>query len=175
MRQIERHRVVLSYAREDKPFAQLLADHLTDGSSRAIDVWYDRVIAAGADWRRTIDEKVDGCESLVVIVSEAALASPQVAFEIGRASVVPGRTLPVLCPGAPVRIVQTPIFLGLFGNTQATDMVLLLPHLLTRCGLVLPPRLEAFLSSQLGESIQEAIRKRSESNVEMPLDLRNRS
>ncbi len=71
--------VFISYAREDEAFALALARALRD---RGVPVWIDKLrILAGVNWDRAIDEALERCARLVVVLSSSAVASEQVQSE----------------------------------------------------------------------------------------------
>jgi hypothetical protein len=96
--------VFLSYASSDRAIAEAIRTHL---EAAGISCWIDhRDIAAGsASWTESIIEALNSCRVLVVVVSAAANASPQVRREVERAvdkrlTIVPLRVEDVLPAGA---------------------------------------------------------------------------
>lgn len=69
----------LSYSRKQFYFAESLMLRL---ERRRVSVWFDtHRIHAGADWRKSIDQGLAACTSLVLIASHEALASKDVNYE----------------------------------------------------------------------------------------------
>lgn len=72
-------KVFISYSRTDKEFAGKLVDSLT---SLGHDVWIDvEDISAGTSWSDAIQQALDTCEALLVIVTPISMASKNVADE----------------------------------------------------------------------------------------------
>jgi hypothetical protein len=79
--------VFLSYAKEDRARARLIAGVL---ESCGWSVFLDRKIAAGQDWRQTVQSELDGAGAVVVLWSRASVESTWVIEEAerGRARLV---------------------------------------------------------------------------------------
>ena len=75
--------VFISYAREDRDRARLLADALQD---RGWSVWWDRKIVAGEAFDQTIEEQLETASSVVVLWSAHSIGSEWVRNEAGLAS-----------------------------------------------------------------------------------------
>lgn len=86
-------RIFLSYAHEDRPFAEKLAHVL---QARDHEVWWDRNLGSGAEFRREIGRQLRDCEAAIVIWSQHALESPWVLDEADQA-VGDKKYLPVSC------------------------------------------------------------------------------
>src|ERR1700680_2194830 len=72
--------VFLSYASADRERALHVADLL---AANGIPVWIDRKsIAGGTSWSAEIVEGIKACAALVVLISPAAVASPNVQQEL---------------------------------------------------------------------------------------------
>jgi len=85
--------VFLSYAQVDRRYAEALAQALvTSGNS----IWYDREIAAGADWDFEIQNALRRASVVVLVLSPASLASQYVNYEIGSAISAGIPVIPVL-------------------------------------------------------------------------------
>jgi hypothetical protein len=85
--------VFLSYAQVDRGYAEALARALaTSGTS----IWYDREIAAGADWDSEIQNALRRASVVVLVLSRASLASQYVNYEIGSAISAGIPVIPVL-------------------------------------------------------------------------------
>lgn len=83
--------VFISYAREDRAAAQVLAAALVDSG---ISVWWDRQIAGGQDFTDVIAERLAAARVVLVLWSQASVASNFVRDEATRARDV-GKLLPV--------------------------------------------------------------------------------
>ena len=69
----------VSYSRKQLYFAESIALHLQQAG---IETWFDlQQLGAGADWATTLKAGYENCERLVLVVSQAALASPYVEVE----------------------------------------------------------------------------------------------
>ena len=72
------HDVFISYAREDRERARVLADAL---EGRGWSVWWDRKIIAGQTFDHTIEQQLEAAGSVVVLWSEHSVASEWVRNE----------------------------------------------------------------------------------------------
>ncbi|MGA2740865.1 MAG: toll/interleukin-1 receptor domain-containing protein [Bryobacteraceae bacterium] len=81
--------IFISYASEDRPRAKTIAEALED---HGWTVWWDRVIPAGRKFAEVIQEEIAKAGCLVVLWSEAAVASDWVIEEatVGRKKGNPG-------------------------------------------------------------------------------------
>jgi hypothetical protein len=70
--------VFISYKREEIEFAELLESKLKEAN---FNVWIDRQLRAGTDWREKIDEKIRKSIALIVIMTPAAKESEYVTYE----------------------------------------------------------------------------------------------
>ena len=70
--------VFVSYAREERDFAELVRLHL---DQEQLVAWHDERIEAGDRWRGTIDESIRRAKSMVVVVSPSAMNSQYVTYE----------------------------------------------------------------------------------------------
>jgi hypothetical protein len=86
-------RLFLSYSHEDRPFAEKLALALT---ARDHEVWWDRNLGSGSEFRREINRQLRDCEAAIVIWSQHALVSAWVLDEADQA-VGDKKYLPVSC------------------------------------------------------------------------------
>lgn len=73
----------LSYAREDRACAELLADALTD---RGWTVWSDRTIQIGRSFSEVIERELDRARCVVVLWSNASIKSQWVQAEAAEAA-----------------------------------------------------------------------------------------
>src|SRR5262245_55858353 len=64
--------IFLSYAHEDQPIARQLAQRLAKGGWS---VWWDRELPSGANFREEIQRQLDEARCVVVLWSNAAVAS----------------------------------------------------------------------------------------------------
>ena len=84
----------VSYSREDMEFAVRLAKDLKAKGAR---VWMDKIdIRPGQRWEAEIETAVDGCSRMLVILSPAAIASPNVLAEASLALDEGKSVIPVL-------------------------------------------------------------------------------
>lgn len=83
-----------SYSREDMEFAVRLARDL---KAKGAKVWMDRIdIRPGQRWEAEIETAVDGCSRMLVILSPAAIASPNVLAEASLALDEGKSVIPIL-------------------------------------------------------------------------------
>lgn len=76
----QKHRVFLSYSSKDQPAADAICRAL---EAQGIGTWIaPRDIKAGSQWGGSIVEAIEGCEAVLVVFSDAANGSPQVAREM---------------------------------------------------------------------------------------------
>lgn len=72
-------RIFISYSREDEGFARRLAAALSDAGA---DIWLDvNAIPAGMKWSTAIQQGLDECEVLLVVISPDSMASENVEDE----------------------------------------------------------------------------------------------
>lgn len=72
-------RLFISYSRNDEDFARALAEALSD---LGVDIWIDvDDIPAGMKWSSAIQEGLDSCEALIIIISPSSMASTNVEDE----------------------------------------------------------------------------------------------
>ena len=72
----QRPRVFVSYAHEDEAHKDKLVRQLSEMVRRGeVELWQDRVLRPGTDWRTDIREAVEKCDIAVLLVSDAFLAS----------------------------------------------------------------------------------------------------
>jgi TIR domain len=67
------------YAREDQDFVRAL---IVDLRARGLSIFVDADIEPGADWDRTIDERLRTCAKLLIVLSPAAVGSAEVRGEL---------------------------------------------------------------------------------------------
>jgi hypothetical protein len=76
-------RAYLSYALPDREIARELVDKLEDAGH---EVWFsDREITAGESSRKKVEEALNACNAMIVLISPASMSSHLVRSEIERA------------------------------------------------------------------------------------------
>ncbi len=85
--------VFVSYKREQIEFAQPLESKLKEAG---FDVWMDRDIPAGTEWRNTIDEEIRKSIALIVIMTPEAKESEYVTYEWAFAYGAGVRVIPLI-------------------------------------------------------------------------------
>ena len=103
--------IFISYAREDQPKAQILAEAL---KRHNFEVWWDMKIPPGKTWDEYIGGALDSAKSVIVLWSEVSVKSNWVKEEADRAA-RRGILIPVL-----IDKIQPP--LG-FGRIEAADLI----------------------------------------------------
>ncbi len=104
------HHVFVSYAREDRDKAKLLAEAL---GRRGIAVWWDRQVLPGEVFEEVIAASLTAAQAVIVLWSKASVQSRWVKDEAGQAA-----DRGVLFP---VRIEEVGLPLG-FGQLQTVDL-----------------------------------------------------
>lgn len=89
------HDVFISYARDDRESARIVADLLTE---RGYAVWWDWNLVGGSDYRKDIEEALEAATKVVVLWSERSVASAFVLDEAGHAR-SGGKLVPVAIDG----------------------------------------------------------------------------
>jgi hypothetical protein len=111
--------VFLSYAKEDRERAAMLVEAL---SSRGLSVWWDRQIAAGQNYHRTIERAIDQARCVVVLWTSDSVHSDWVAEEAAlareRSKLVPAILDEVAIPVS-FRLIQTADLRGWRGGDHA--------------------------------------------------------
>ncbi len=70
------YKIFISYAHEDEDFKNVLCQHLKPlERSALLQVWQDRRIQAGDDWRQAIEAAMQECQLALLLISRAFLAS----------------------------------------------------------------------------------------------------
>lgn len=103
--------IFISYKRDDRPRAKLVARKLEE---QGFSVWWDRNIPPGKSFDRVIQEALDQAQCVLVLWSEASVASDWVKEEAEK-----GASRGILVP---VLIDDVPIPLG-FGRLQTANLV----------------------------------------------------
>ena len=63
-------RLFISYSHRDQEFAEALRTHLKSlERTGVVEVWYDRMIPAGAIWRGEIDRNLEGAHVIIILLS----------------------------------------------------------------------------------------------------------
>lgn len=88
--------VFISYSHEDQEYARKLADEL---DTRNIEYWMDDRIDYGSKWARVIQEKLENCQAVIVILTANAYNSDWVQGEIAFAQQEKKVIYPVLLEG----------------------------------------------------------------------------
>jgi hypothetical protein len=88
--------VFISYSHKDKEYARKLATEL---ERQHIEYWMDDRINYGSKWPRVIQEKLEGCQAVIIILSTNAYNSDWVQNEIAFAQQEQKMIFPVLLEG----------------------------------------------------------------------------
>lgn len=88
--------IFISYNHQDSEYARKLADSLR---KRGFEVWIDDVIEYGSEWPLELQEHLDNCEMLVVIMTPASFQSRWVQNELNRAMRKNKPVFPLLLEG----------------------------------------------------------------------------
>lgn len=87
------HQIFVSYASSDAPTARRVVDYL---EQHGVPCWIaERDVPLGTDFAEQVIRAIDRCKTLVVLVSDAANASPHVRRELERAVGSRSRILPL--------------------------------------------------------------------------------
>lgn len=70
--------IFISYSKKDSDFAHKLADDLT---AAGFEIWIDRSIGGGEQWRETIEKNLKAAGEVVIVVSPNSMASEWVKHE----------------------------------------------------------------------------------------------
>ena len=85
--------IFISYAQADRDYAEALVESLKLAGSS---VWHDKQIGGGDDWDSEIQNALRSASVVVLVVSQAALSSQYVNYEIGSAMSAGIPVIPVL-------------------------------------------------------------------------------
>lgn len=88
--------IFISYSRHNKAYARQVANHLM---AKGFDVWIDDRIDAGVDWQQAIEDAIEACGALIVIMSPASKESDWVQIEVTFAKKRRKPVLPLLLEG----------------------------------------------------------------------------
>jgi hypothetical protein len=125
----------LSYARENKDFAEVLATQLEQSG---FDVWWDHEIPAGADFRENLDVHLKSSGCIIVCWSKASVQSRWV-IEEAEDGAARGILIPVLCEDAEIprgfRSFQTIDLTEWDGHQTDEEFKTLLSSVSRKCGI----------------------------------------
>ncbi len=79
-------RVAILYKRNAEPDAQILAMLEEALRNEGIDVFIDRHLEVGVEWAKHIEEQIREADAVIPLISEAAIHSEMLGFEIGHAN-----------------------------------------------------------------------------------------
>lgn len=99
-------RVFISYSHSDSSTARALSKAL---SERGLEASWVEAIDAGSQWAHKLEQALRSASWYIVLVSEDALRSPNVNFEIGAAMGGKKRVLPVFLSRSAQRKVSSPL------------------------------------------------------------------
>jgi WD40 repeat protein len=89
--------VFISYSRDDQEYVDRLVAHL---DSFGLEVWVDREdIPVGTPYRRIIQNAIDGCDAVVLVMTKSSQASASVNDELDWARIQAKPILPLLLGG----------------------------------------------------------------------------
>ena len=88
--------VFISHAREDREYVEKLAKFL---ESEGVDVWFDAQLVPGRRFDEEIQQKIERCAAVIVIMTPAAKASDWVQDEIDYAKEKDRDLMPILLAG----------------------------------------------------------------------------
>lgn len=88
--------IFISYNHKDAEYARKLANALR---GKGFDIWIDAAIEYGSEWPLELQEHLDACEALVVIMTPASYASKWVQNELNRAMRKSKPVFPLLLDG----------------------------------------------------------------------------
>ncbi|MDT3777284.1 toll/interleukin-1 receptor domain-containing protein [Nitrospira sp. MA-1] len=118
--------VFISYASEDRPVAQQLADGLEQSG---ISVWWDRQIQVGSEWDKTIEDALADAKCVVVLWTGHAKDSRWVRAE-AREALIKEKVVPVMLEANAIPLAFTGIqalcFLGWNGSSRSKEFEILL-------------------------------------------------
>jgi TPR repeat protein len=114
--------VFISYAREDKPKAELIAQAL---GREGFSVWWDRKIPPGKSYREMIEQALDSAKCIIVLWSKQSVASDWVKDEasegVSRRILVPAKIEDVIVPLG-FRQFQTADLIGWKGDSAHPEL-----------------------------------------------------
>jgi TIR domain-containing protein len=73
---MESKKVFISYSHKDEALCNELLEHLSSYENRGlIEIWHDRAIDAGGDWKNEIEEHLNNDAIILLLISASFLAS----------------------------------------------------------------------------------------------------
>ena len=118
--------VFISYASEDRPLAQRVAEGLEQAG---LSVWWDRNIQVGSEWDKTIEEALGKAKSVVVVWTAHAKHSRWVRAE-AREALNQNKIVPVLVEANAMPLgftgIQALQFLHWNGSAETQEFAVLL-------------------------------------------------
>ena len=110
--------IFISYSHKDKKYAHRLEKAL---KRRGFEVWLDDRIDYGTQWPKTIEEELDGCEALILIMTIHSNGSDWVQSELSRAKRKRKNIFPLLLEGdEPWLSVETTQYVDVRGGKLPT-------------------------------------------------------
>src|SRR3954447_1078732 len=98
MRNPTKPNVFISYAHEDRAYADLIRGYLI--GRRDLGVFMDREISPGENWDQSVTENLDACDVVILLLSHAFVASKWNLYEAGVALAKDrahqGKVIPIL-------------------------------------------------------------------------------
>ncbi len=88
--------VFISYSHKDSDYAKKLAKYLEE---HYFEVWIDERINYGSEWPRVLQEKIDSCSALVLIMTPRSFDSLWVQNELARAQAKKKPIFPLMLEG----------------------------------------------------------------------------
>lgn len=86
-------KIFLSYAREDRPWAEAFADAL---EKEGISSWLDASIRPGDKWQEAIEQALRESAAVILLVGPRSVGNPFLFFEMGAALAMKKRIIPVV-------------------------------------------------------------------------------
>jgi hypothetical protein len=90
--------VFISYSKKDGAYVKRLAKWL---ETAGVPVWFDASLDYGDTWTQVIEEKLDTCDAVIVVMSPESRNSTWVSREVTRAERKGKRVFPILLSGDP--------------------------------------------------------------------------
>jgi serine/threonine-protein kinase len=110
--------VFISHCQEDDAYADKLASDL---EARGFEVWLDEHLGAGVRWTREIEDKLEGCGALIVIMTPRSRRSDWVDIELAWARDNGKAILPILLKGRPFFSLWTTQYEDLRGDKLPSE------------------------------------------------------
>ncbi len=106
--------IFISYSHKDKEYVHKLQEALLE---KGFDAWVDDRIDYGTEWPKVVQDKLDGCDGFIVVVSENAYESTWVQNEVARAGRKGKPFFPLLLQGDPWLSVEATQYVNVTGGT----------------------------------------------------------